>query len=38
MGNIYNKNEKSKCVIYLDANNFNGYAISQPLPVGNLKF
>ena len=38
MGNKYNKNEKSKYIMYLDANNLYGYAMSQSLPVENFKF
>ena len=38
MGQKYNKNIKSKYIMYLDANNLYGYAISQSLPTGNFKF
>ena len=38
MGQKYNKNKKSKYIMYLDANNLYGYAMSQSLPTGNFKF
>ena len=34
----YNKNEASKYIMYLDANNLYGYAMSQYLPTGNFKW
>ena len=34
----YNKNKKSKYIMYLDANNVYGYAMSLSLPTGNFKF
>ena len=34
----YNKNNKSKCIMHLDANNLYGHAMSQSLPTGNFKF
>jgi len=33
----YNPNEESKYIIYLDANNLYGWAMSQALPTGNFK-
>ena len=34
----YNKNEESSYIQYLDANNLNGWAISQKLPVNDFKW
>jgi hypothetical protein len=34
----YNPNEKSSYIIYLDANNLYGWAMSQYLPVGNYEW
>ena len=34
----FNENEDSSCIIYLDVNNFYGWVVIQPLPVGNLSF
>ena len=36
--NEYNKDDESSYIIYLDANNLYGYAMSEPLPYGNYKF
>ena len=38
MGELYNRNEKDCYVQYLDANNLYGWAMSQPLPVGNFQW
>ena len=37
MGQKYNK-KKSKYIMYLDAENLCGYAMSQSLQTGNLNF
>ena len=34
----YDENKESSYIIYLDANNLYGYAMSQFLPIGNYKF
>jgi len=34
----FNLEEESKFIQYLDANNLYGWAVSQPLPVGNFKW
>ena len=34
----FNENKDSLCIIYLDVNNLYGWAVIQPLPVGNLSF
>jgi hypothetical protein len=34
----YNPDESSKYIMYLDANNLYGYAMSEPLPTGNFGF
>ena len=34
----WNPNEASKCLMYLDANNLYGWAMSQYLPTGNFKW
>ena len=34
----YNKDSPSKYIIYLDANNLYGWAMSQPLPTGGFKW
>ena len=34
----YNSDKPSKYITYLDANNLYGWAMSQPLPVGNYKW
>ena len=34
----YDKNKNSSYLMYLDANNFNGWAMSQPLPTGRFKW
>ena len=34
----YNPNEPSKYIMYLDANNLYGYAMSEPLPDGGFRF
>ena len=35
---LYNPNEPSKYIMYLDANNLYGYAMSESLPVGGFRF
>ena len=34
----YDKNKPSTYIIYLDANNLYGWALSQPLPFGDYKY
>ena len=34
----YNKNIESSCLMYLDANNLHGWAMSQKLPLGGFKW
>ena len=34
----YDKNKDSSYLVYLDANNFYGVAMSQPLPTGRFKW
>ena len=34
----YDPSQPTKYIMYLDANNLYGYAMSEPLPVGNMKF
>ena len=34
----YNKNKPSNHLLYLDANNLYGWAMSQPLPIGDFKW
>ena len=34
----YDKNKDSSHLMYLDANNFYGWALSQPLPIGGFKW
>ena len=36
--NNYDKNEESSYIQYLNANNLNGWVMSQKLPVNNLKW
>ena len=38
MGVKYNKNEKTKYITYLDANNLYGWAMRKPLPTGEFKW
>ena len=38
MGNIYNKNKLSKYLMYLDANNLYGSAMSEKLPIHSFKW
>ena len=38
MGDQYDPNKPSKFITYLDANNLYGWAMSQPLPVGDFKW
>ncbi|XP_072018277.1 uncharacterized protein [Amphiura filiformis] len=38
MGDDYDPSKPSKYIIYLDANNLYGWAMSQPLPVGDFKW
>ncbi|KAG8173099.1 hypothetical protein JTE90_011716 [Oedothorax gibbosus] len=34
----YNAQEENRHILYLDANNLYGWAMSQPLPVGNFQW
>ena len=36
--NNHDKNKESSYLVYLDANNFYGWAMSQKLPVRNFKW
>ena len=36
--NNYDENKESSYLVYLDANNLYGYAMSKKLPVGNFKW
>ena len=38
MGKNYNKNTESSCLMYLDANNLHGWAMSQKLPIDSFKW
>ena len=38
MGDRYVESDKDKNILYGDANNFYGFAMSQPLPFDNIKF
>ena len=38
IGDDYNPNEKSKFIMYLDANNLYGWSMTQYLPSGKFKF
>ena len=38
MGDLYNPEEESSYLQYLDANNLYGWAMSQDLPTGNFKW
>lgn len=38
MGDKYNPQEKTKYLMYLDANNLYGYAMSQPIPIGEYEW
>jgi DNA polymerase type B, organellar and viral len=38
MGDQYDLNQPSSFIVYLDMNNMYGYAMSQPLPVGDFVF
>ena len=38
MGDLYNPEEESSYLQYLDANNFYGWAMSQALPTGGFKW
>ena len=35
---VYDKNETSKYIMYLDANNLYGWAVSQYLPTGGFRW
>ena len=37
MGSAYDKSEPTKYLLYLDANNLYGWAMSQPLPTGEFR-
>ena len=34
----YDPDKETSCILYLDANNLYGWAMSQPLPVGNFRW
>ena len=34
----YNESNKSSHIIYLDFNNQNGWALSEPMPCGGIKY
>ena len=36
--NLYDKEKQSRHIIYLDANNLNGWAMTQYLPTGGFKW
>ena len=38
MGDRYKKSDDIKKILYIDANNFFGYSMSQPLPYVKIKF
>jgi len=38
MGEKFDPNEEARFIQYLDANNLYGWAMSQPLPVRDLKW
>jgi hypothetical protein len=38
MGDEYNPNKPNKYLTYLDAKNLYGWAMSKPLPTGNIKW
>ena len=38
MGNRYVCSDENKNILYIDANNLYGYAMSQPLPYDEIKF
>ena len=38
MGGKYDKNQPSKYIVYLDANNLYGWAMMKPLPVGDFEW
>ena len=38
MGDRYVQSDENKKILYVDANNFNGHSMSQPLPFDELKF
>ena len=38
MGDRYVQSDKNKKILYVDANNFYGHSMSQPLPFAELKF
>jgi hypothetical protein len=38
MGDAYDPTKESKYIVYLDANNLYGWAMSQPLPTGRFEW
>ena len=38
MGNRHEKSDENKKILYIDTNNSNGWAMSQPLPFDEIKF
>ena len=38
MGDRYIKSDKNKKILYIDANNLYGWAMSEPLPYDEIKF
>ena len=38
MGDRYVKSDENKKILYIDANNFYGWAMSQYLPYDDIKF
>ena len=38
MGDLYNKSDDNKKILYIDANNLYGHSMSEPLPWNEIKF
>lgn len=38
VGEAFNKTKPTKYIVYLNANNLYGWAMSQPLPIGNFEW